>query len=548
MLISDEAISKILGIGEKVPLTSLEMADKMNITFFPFDEKVQSKNVIDFYNKLKVAFMELKVNVVPFESALINIPIYKSILKSIQVILGNILIFYKNIVHKDKKLPFIELSVIPNLILKRKRIKPGISVISLGTNDTGKLPMDQTLSFRDSTVITIVDRPETIKNNSDFHTHFNTAMDLFAFHMTNIVIAVSGEDFIVYNFNASHPIYPLNDGKFNEHLLDSLVPKVVAPIRPHRFKDFIVSQNHFDLNDPNISKIVEEFMEGGKLFSKTNLYPNGKKLDDLPFRTKFYRWIGKIHLDNRNGMSYGFLAWQMPATYSELIPIQEAKKIYKIDNIDNDCISIDDKLYLCIEVNNSEYLMKVPDIYVMSQRSGSNKTNINPSKDLIKMGLSNGKMFLETPKGLVLDSDYKPSFDTKVILAHALGNAIIGSIFRFLKIENEFTSNLEKTGLAIAHWHGYINPKNIPDGFNVHGIENPHVACSSPQSAIYALRGKLHLLETTQNLKTYRGDIHIEPHHGTNIIFPSIKSLAEYFLSRDDISILGNKYLEMYKM
>jgi hypothetical protein len=117
-----------------------------------------------------------------------------------------------------------------------------------------------------------------------------------------------------------------------------------------------------------------------------------------------------------------------------------------------------------------------------------------------------------------------------------------------LKIENEFTSNLEKTGLAIAHWHGYINPKNIPDGFNVHGIENPHVACSSPQSAIYALRGKLHLLETTQNLKTYRGDIHIEPHHGTNIIFPSIKSLAEYFLSRDDISILGNKYLEMYKM
>ena len=81
----------------------------------------------------------------------------------------------------------------------------------------------------------------------------------------------------------------------------------------------------------------------------------------------------------------------------------------------------------------------------------------------------------------------------------------------------------------------------------LHGETNPPVSCSTPQSAAFALVGKLaalgHAMETgpaqngamtngtTQNgtngatYPPYLGDVHVEPHHGTNL--SGVMSLAE---------------------
>jgi hypothetical protein len=214
---------------------------------------------------------------------------------------------------------------------------------------------------------------------------------------------------------------------------------------------------------------------------------------------------------------------------------------------EKDIYEIDGQFFILLLLKGSYFVMKVPEVWVMSLRSGCNKTNFVPEKDTVKLGLKNGKMHLQSPQGLVLRPDYKPSFDTKVILAHALGNAIIAGILKHFDKNNKFVSFVEKKGLALAHWHGYFHPEFIPNGLVMHGLSNPQVSCSSPQSAIYALEGKLlKFNEALKDGKEFFGDVHVEPHHGTNIIFPSLVDLADYLTKNGKASVLGNKYLDLY--
>ncbi len=183
----------------------------------------------------------------------------------------------------------------------------------------------------------------------------------------------------------------------------------------------------------------------------------------------------------------------------------------------------------------------------MTLRSGSDKTKFNEKTDLLKIGIKNGQMLAELPDGLSIGSDYRPSFDTKVILAHAVGNAIIATVLAHFNPQNQYSMMLSKNGISISHWHGYFNDELLPEGIESYGSINPHVSCSSPQSAIYALEGKFEYLtkkiQSMNWLEQYRGDIHIEPHHGINVVYPSLRELARYIIKHPDSTSLGNKYI-----
>lgn len=531
MSISQEAIQKILGIEEKISLRPGEMAKTLTVTFFPYNQNDASQNVKNFSEELKATLLELGVNVVPYKEALGKTPVYKILKRGLLILLNNLIAIMRL---GKEKIPF----QIFSYIRRREKIRRGISVIALGDLKTGNLPVDYTSSFRDTSVITIVDMPEKIKDDTEFHEHFDTAMNLFAHHMSNIIIAVNKEKWLLYNFNASHPVY-LRNSNFKSDILEAFVPKVAAPIRPHRFSDFIIEKNAFSAKDSPYREAIEDMISSGGLLEKTGLYPKGKLVEQLPFRNEVYQWIGKIHLDHRSGMSYGFLARQLPVKLSPLKPLKGSyEKDYFISN---------NSIYIIVELKGEKFYLKVPDVFVLTQRSGSNKTHINPDKDLLVLGLVNGKMVLKTPKGLEIKSDYKPSFDTKIILSHAVGNAVIGSILYHLHPNNKFSQILKNKGMALAHWHGYIKKEFIPKGWYIHGVQNPHVACSTAQSAIYALFGKLEaFIEQLPKKQEYMGDIHIEPQHGTNITFTSLKELGE-FLSQKEVAKLGNAYLKYDK-
>lgn len=545
-MISILAVQKILGIKEKIELSPEEMIQKLSITFFPVKNK-SSVQVYEFSQKLKDCFERLNVNIIPYANIFEARPLIKRIQRFTKYNLNNFNWLFRYVIGMPGKNLYIPFRSILRLSSKRK-IKKGIAIICLGEQDANELPMQYISSFKSNSIITILDFPKNINIKSGFQDHFDTAMNLFAYHMTNIVIAVNDENWMLYNFNASHPIYNINDKDFDSHILKTLIPKIIAPISPHKFTEFNISKSRFNIADNLNSNIINELKLSGKLFSSTSLYPQGKRIDDLPFRHNFHKLVGKLHMDNRSGMSFGFFAFQLPTKLSPLITYDKFQSENKNYKLDSDLIVNHDtnELFILLELNKELLVMEVPEVWVMTLRSGSNKTNFNSESDLLKLGLINGKMHMEFPRGLKIDSDYKPSFDTKVILAHAIGNAIIASIIHYFNEEHYFAKLIENRGIGLAHWHGYFNPKYIPDGIVVYGEKNLHVSCSSPQSAIYALSGKLDTFERkiiSNNYQDYKGDIHIEPHHGINICYPSLIELANYINGNSEITELGNKYL-----
>jgi hypothetical protein len=545
-MISQSAIEKILGIHEKVEMSPDEMVKKLKVSFYPHRDKANMR-LSKFADDLKDSLDRLGVEIVPYDSIYERRPLKKRIRRFVRFIAFNVVWVVRKVGGMSEVNSYIPFRSILELSSSRK-IKKGICIVCIGEQDVEKLMMQYISSFKDNSIITILDFPENVDRETDFKTHFDVAMKLFAYHMTNIVIGVNENDWIVYNFNASHPIYALNDGKFDQHVLHALIPKIVAPISPHKLEEFMIVPEKFNANDETHSAVISEMQQGALLFDKTGLYPEGKQIDELPFRHPFHRLIGKLHLDNRNGMSFGYLAFQMKTELSVPILFEDFEKDHPKAFNDSDMFvdPTNNYIYIVCTINRKKNVLKVPDIWVMTIRSGADKTHFNRNTDLIKIGLINGKMMLQLPEGLKISKDYKPSFDTKVILAHAVGNAMIASIIQSYDRKHPFVVSVKDRGVSMSHWHGYFNNELLPTGIDMYGKENLHVSCSSPQSAVYALDGKLKSFSDKierNELAIYNGDVHIEPHHGINITFPSLVALAQYIVDNPKSSVLGNKYL-----
>jgi len=544
-MITQKTISKLLDLPSQVEVNPEKMADDIQITVYPNDEENVDDEVRVFFNKLKYQMEELGVDFIPFEESLAETSWNQRAKRVIGLLVNNITYIWNWLI-PGKNLEgtaWMGLSALQNAVRKR-RIKPGISVIALAEKETGNLPMDYVSSFRDTSVITILPVPDKISKSSSFEDHFTKALEIFSYHMTNIFIGVGEENWILYNFNASHPIFSRTEN-FEDNLKQALIPKIHAPITPPQLDNFTIEEEAFDAKDSQHKYLVEDMVKGGQLFGETDLYPDGKRLRELSFRNDFYEWIGKLHIDKRNGMSFGFLARQMPTEIAWVKNINDTG--LKSQNIKSGYFKKNGESYIILNLTE-KLVLRVPNVWVLTQRSGSDKTDMDPVNDLVKLGLKSGQMYLQTPDGVQIKDDYRPSFDTKVILAHALGNAITASVFDYFEKQRQFVQQIKNNGMAIAHWHGYIHPDYVPESMHVHGTQKPHVSCSSPQSAVFAFEGKINRVrKILESSKDYRGDIHIEPHHGININHKSLVELGKIMKSDSSISKLGNEYLELIK-
>jgi hypothetical protein len=543
-MIKTESVAQLLEMDSEIKTAPEAMASEVCLTVFPFDPDEESSEVLNFYHELRNQLEAVGVEIIPFEDALIELPLTTVLKRAAWMVKNNLQYLISNLTSRQPEQTWMGVEAFKNL-LKRKRVKPGISVVAVGDHKEGELPMDYTDSFRRTSVITLMEMPEGISENSDFEEHFQTALDLFSNHMTNIVIGVSEDNWLLYNFNASHPFFP-RDQKFKENVLSALIPKIHAPIKPPKLKNFTIKQETFEANDEKHRSLVMDMLRGGQLFGKTNLYPSGKRLEELSFRNSFYKWIGRIHIDKRNGMSFGFLARQMPTRLPEVKELDSSQVSKK--QMERGYVRMNDEWYLLFKINDELLAISFPDVWVLTQRSGSDKTNMHPVRDLVKLGLTDAGLHLHTPQGVRIKSGYRPSFDTRVILAHAIGNALAASLFEHFNTNQGFVENFTSNGMALAHWHGYFHPERVPDSLHQYGIGNPHVACSSPQSAVYALQGKMQkITDCIEQGRKFTGDIHIEPHHGVNISYYSLQELGKFLCEHTEATKLGNKYLQLNK-
>ena len=235
--------------------------------------------------------------------------------------------------------------------------------------------------------------------------------------------------------------------------------------------------------------VWDEFKESGGAWAKTGGMLAHTLVSNLKFRSEYYRRLVSTYLDGRTGISFGFLAWQLPLGANFM------------DGEDMDCE---------IRFPFGSTKVRIPGVWVIVTRSGCDKTKINPATDLVRMGLVNGRIIVDLPSGIQNIRECKPSYDTLTILSHALGNATLCMLNKEWGHAEALSDKMHESGVGITHWHDYPEENHTPQSYFRHGENRPPVACSTLQSAIYSYLGKLECYAkahmTGQSLS---GDIHM---------------------------------------
>jgi len=416
------------------------------------------------------------------------------------------------------------------------KLKEGIVVISQGTLDTGDLPVDHVPNLRRATIVGIVEGPCPAETETRSQEKLNSIVKRLAWNIEQMTIYVDEETWTVVTMNGA--VIRCSWSSMLKDTANVLIPKLAAPVVPPHSSDFDVREGGLNLQDARYAPYVNDFQESSKLWHDTGLMLFHTSLEDLEFRNKYYRRLAAAYLDNRSGMSYGFLARQLASPPAPTLTGNEAIQKFGIEMLKKNPEVVPDRdgFWIAMHMGESVYYVHVPDVGVLITRSGCDKSNIDPHRDLVLLGLSQGNIIFSTPRGVTPGTDCKPSYDTLTILAHAVGNALVAAVQQRRQPDASFASTLAHTGLALAHWHGYLHHATLPPGYVVYGESNPPVSCSTLQAAILALRGKVDAFAGTVVAGLpYAGDAHVEPHHGVNVTGPTLVHLGRWALEHRDL-------------
>jgi len=481
-LVSESAVQAVLGISGNVPLTPPAMAAGLRVTFYP---RASSTNRLRaFVVRLQSALTAAGVTILRYEDA-----------------------------------------------LAEGKLQEHLVTIAAGEMQAGDLAVDHVTNLRTSTVVGIVDGPCPADFQTGLQEKLNSVVEALAWNVVQVVIFVDDRVWTVCTMNGA--IVRLGYGEdFPRQVASILVPKLAAPVVPPHAADFDFREGQLDLTANGAAEYARDFIRSGKLWAKTGLMLFHTSLDSLQFRNRYYQRIVAAFLDHRSGMSYGFLARQLPVGLQPAMTLSEAEERFGKESWEGPGYRrIQDRLYVTLRVEGGPLVVDVPEVWVLTTRSGCDKSNVDVNRDVVLLGLSQGRVVFETPAGVSTRIDCKPSYDTLTILSHAAANAVVGSIIARLRPDARFPRMLQSQGAALAHWHGLVNHSLLPPGYFLYGQSNPPVSCSTHQSAIYALTGKLSAVQRSlEEGVEFMGDVHVEPYHGVNITGASLEELAGWVL------------------
>jgi hypothetical protein len=483
-LLTEQALEALFGMQSSVPLVPEAMAGSLLVTFYPVYNA--SEHMKAFANRLRHVLIDCGVRVIPYAEALSD--------------------------------------------TAGKKLCEEIVVFVIGDQQDGNLVVDHVSNLRKTTVVALTDGPCPMDAQTGSQEKLNGLVQGLCWHLAQIVIYVKEASWTITTMNGA--IIKCGMDTMRQDVYDTLLPKIAAPVVPPHASDFDIREETLDLQAEVHRHHVDDFRQSGPLWARTGLMLFHTSMNSLDFRSRYYKRIAGAFLDHRSGMSYGFFARQAACNLEPALPFRRAGTVAGVKELETTGVFRDDTgLFLVLTLPQGPWVVKTPEVWTLTTRSGCDKSNINPTRDLVLMGLANGKVVFQTPRGVNHGIDCKPSYDTLTILSHALGNAIIASLQMAMVGDAFFAHTIRAEGMALAHWHGYIERGILPPGYVVHGEDNPPVSCSTFQAAIYALTGKIRAFGgMTGDHAEYAGDAHIEPHHGSNITGRSLTELAHWAL------------------
>ncbi|MCC5942982.1 MAG: hypothetical protein JJU37_15670 [Balneolaceae bacterium] len=465
-----EIIFQLLDIKENVPLTPSDMAESLTVTFYPKHKSTPALNA--FSESLKAAFSRMGVTILPFEESLTE---------------------------------------------QRDKVRPGIVIIEQGEGADENLAIRMVSSLYYNPIVTILDSSPPFPKSPSLQEVLDSIVGVLAWNLTHVPIFLEDDKWTICTMNGA-VIECTGSDSPDYDILYSLIPKLSAQVVPPSRDDIVYRNGLPGAEERGYGKFVADFMTAATIWRNNGLMLAHTSIDDLAYRNRFYKRIVSKYLDHRTGMSYGFMVKQLPTDTKPAQPFEEVPDHVQTAMNDHPIQkNSDGTTSVAIDLFEKKWIVNLPDVWLLSTRSGCNKTDLDPQKDILRLGLHKGKITIDTPPKST-PKECRSSYDTYAILAHAIGNITIASILLSVDASAALPHILQNDGLSISHWHGYPDKEFPLPGYTIHGDDNPPVSCSTPQSAAYAFQGKINAV---QNLKTdlasYRGDVHIEPHHGTNI-------------------------------
>ena len=263
-ILSAAAICRILGTSP-VPLTLLDMAKSLRVTFYP---PVSSNYRLDnFLEKLRLCLIASGVNVITYQQAL-----------------------------KEGD----------------GRIGKGIVLIAPGEGETGNLAIDHVASLLNNTVVAVLAGKHPGWGASALQMRIDALVSALVWHMAHVIIYVDDTTWTICNMNGAMDTY--SHEALKDRIVDSLIPKLAAPVVPPQKDDFEVEDHPFDISLPGYELQVRDMVAGSEIWGKSGLLASQTRIAELEFRTGRYRRIAAAFLSYRTGMSYGFLARQLPSS------------------------------------------------------------------------------------------------------------------------------------------------------------------------------------------------------------------------------------------
>jgi hypothetical protein len=347
-----------------------------------------------------------------------------------------------------------------------------------------------------------------------------------------IVVGVSPQQLSILNMNLSDSVYRRQD--LADFVLKSLVPKIFVPILPLPLSRFQVGEF-----DPTQSDAAIALRDMGRNLAPTGLLPAGFKIDDV-IQRRSHRDIVDWMANGRTGVSYGFICYIEPPQYygdpevsaeiwATLTPVPGFNPAELRQNASG-------RRYLRTQNQGIERFQQIPDLWLVSSRSGANKTDLNLENDILRVGLQD-RLLLQLPlklsrglAGTAVAREIKPSYDTYVMVAVALAAAL-------------FTPDLLAQGAPLIHFHGYPAPSWFQAEEYFSGTHNPSVPCGTYESGVFNFLGLMNL--TRQHGNAIQLAALIEPDHGTNILARDVSTLLQRLqqgLQSQQVELGGKHY------
>jgi hypothetical protein len=526
--ISLQTIGRLIGgftgetpIGYQPPMIEPKfMAQNLKITFRPLPQGYHQQKIIQFRQELAMILQNYGVQIFSWQEAttdvkyeiklpLLNIKkkiILKGVKREIDAVIdverpnswlrkiGILIAEFLYLLSYDKLAKNRQLNVIQ------------IAKLSSWAEDHAAKYVEDPTNTQ-IVVITDIDY-KFIGESTSYGEKINIGVNTLIKTFSEIVIGVSDQKISILNMNLSDSIFERKEIK--NFAIKSLIPKIFVPIAPLLMNRFAVG-----MYNPLQSEYAEKLVQLGKKLSNTGLFPPGFKLAEV-LKRQSHRDIVNVIVNGRTGVSYGFLAYAEPPVYigNPELTANEWEKLIPVPGFNSHQLRQNDagRKYIKLDFNGDFVFKQIPDIWLVSSRSGANKTNLSIETDVLRIGLHNG-LHLQLPiDTLNQQEDIKPSYDIYVMLAISLAAAL-------------YTPNLIKNGAPIVHFHGYPTFDWFQKNEYCFGVNNPSVPCGTYESGVLNFLGIANL--ANQNLDNIHLIGLIEPDHGTNFIAHDLNYLVE---------------------